>query len=349
MSPFWSRKGGSSRAEERRRELVERERRRYERERTAAETAPDPEAEPTEAEESAEPARRPLLPETARRTTRPQLRPRRRRKRRLRPDLSGLREASGSGARATVRQARPGVGRMLGRVGRLLAWLLALVLRLAGLVEQVLFAVFDTLLAVGERLLAFGERVVTPQRMLVFVIAASGGLLIYSQFVAYRGVEVGQPDYSQVSSIAPAPQTDRIDAGAAHAYLLIPVAVLAIGIAVAALATGRWKLGRLVALLGLVGVAISLAIDLPKGLDAGTAGTSFAGAHATLTEGFYAQIFASAALILCGWALAAQLRSSKAPEGRRRGRSRSFPGAGLRRVLGRLPRRRRSSVAGGGA
>ena len=375
MSPFWSRKRDSSAADRRRRELAERERRRYERDREAeaAGVEVEPEAEPAAERKSAEPERRPLLPKTAQRTSRAEpspppkrrLRRRRRSKRgararaeRARPDLSGLRSASRSGARATrsgaeatVRQASPGVRRLLGAVGALLGALLAWVLRLAGLVERVVLAVIDTALGAGERLVSFGERELTPQRVLVFVIAVCGGLLIYSQFVAYRGVEVGQPDYTSVSTIAPAPQTDRVDAGAAHAYVLIPVAVLAVGIALAALATGRWKLGRLVALLGLAGIAVSLAIDLPKGLHEGTAGAAFAGAHATLTEGFYAEVFASAALVLCGLTLAAQLRASTEAPAKRRKRSRSLPGPSLRGALGRLPRprRRRSSPAGGGA
>ena len=373
MSPFWSRKRRTSAADERRRALAERERRRYEREREAeaAGLEPETEAAPAEAQEGAETKRRPLLPKTAQRTTRAtpeparkrRLRPRRRRPKRPAPArraerLSGVRsasrsgaEATRSGARATVRQAGPSVGRMLAGIGTVLGLLLALVFRLAELVERVVLAVLDAAHGIGARLVELGERELTPQRMLVFVIAVCGGLLIYSQFVAYRGVEVGQPDYSAVSTIAPAPQTDRVDAGAAHAYLLIPVALLAVGIAVAALLTGRWKLGRLVALLGLVGIVVSLAVDLPKGLDAGTAGTAFAGAHATLTEGFYAQIFASAVLVLCGWTLATHLRASTEPS-RRRGRNRrSLPRPSLRRAVGRLPRprRRRSSPAGGGA
>jgi hypothetical protein len=374
MSPFWSRKRSSSAADERRRALAERERRRYEREREAEEAGidvePEAEAQPGGREARGEPERRPLLPKTAQRTTRGtpkpapkrRLRVRRRRRskrpaaRRKAAALGGVRSASRSGARATrsgtratVREAGPGVGRMLARLAALAGSLLALLLRLAGLVERVLLAVIDAGVGIGERLVSLGERELTPRRMLVFVIVVCGGLLIYSQFVDYRGVEVGQPDYSAVSTIAPAPQTDTVKAGAAHAYVLIPVALLAIGIAIAALVTGRWKLGRLVALLGVVGIAVSLAIDLPKGLDEGTAGTAFAGAHATLTEGFYAQIFASAVLVLCGWTLAAQLRaSSAAPAGRKRG-TRSFSGGAVRRTLGRLPRRRRSSPAGGGA
>jgi hypothetical protein len=109
-------------------------------------------------------------------------------------------------------------------------------------------------------------------------------------------------------------------------------------IAVLALVSGRWRLARLVSVIGLIGIAISLAIDLPKGLDAGTAGSAFAGANATLTEGFYAQLAASAVLVLCGWVLAINLRRrAGATEGRRRLRRR------------RLRPRRAPSVAGGSA
>jgi hypothetical protein len=328
MSPFRRRKGRSSPARARRRELVERERLTYESERTDAQ--PQEEAPPQEAE--AQPQEAEAQPRPSRE------RARRRRRRVSRPSFSALRSASTTGARATVRQARPGVGRVSGIVGRSLGWLLAWPLRLAGLIERLLFAIVDALAAAGGRILELAERYATPERVLVLVTGGAAGCLIYSQFVAYRGVEVGQPLYSQVNTIAPPPQTDRVDAGAAHAYVLIPLAVIAVVIAIVALLSGRWRLGRLVSIVGLIGIAISLAIDLPKGLDAGTAGSSFAEANATLTEGFYAQLAASAVLVLCGWVLSINLRRrAGVVEGRGRVR-RSRPRA-----------RRAASVAGGGA
>jgi hypothetical protein len=210
------------------------------------------------------------------------------------------------------------------------------VLRLAGLVERAITGLFAGIIRAGRHALAFAERYVTPERVLVVVIGGAAGCLGVSQFVAYRGVEVGQPQYSDVSAIAPPPQTDRIDAGAAHAFVLVPLAAIAIVIAVLALVSGRWRLARLVSVIGLIGIAISLAIDLPKGLDAGTAGSAFVGAKATMTEGFYAQLAASAVLVLCGWVLALDLRRrAGATEGRR----------WLRR--GRLRPRRAPSAAGG--
>ena len=213
----------------------------------------------------------------------------------------------------------------------------ALVFRIADLVERALVRTFDAIVDVFDAVLDLGERRLTPERALVAVIIGAAVCLAVSQFTAYRGVEVGQPQYVDVSSVAPAPQTDRVDAGSAHAYVLLPLALAAVAIAVASLVTRRWRLARLVSVIGLLGIAVSLAIDLPKGLDAGTAGSSFEGANATLTEGFYVQIAASAALVLCGWMLSINLRRGAGAAQRRRAPSH-----------GPSPRRA-PSVAGGGA
>src|SRR5437763_949008 len=136
-------------------------------------------------------------------------------------------------------------------------WLVTLVPRAILWAGRTLVAFAGILSSVATRL----SRVITPERGIAGVIVCSAACLGVSQFVTYRGVEVGEPQYLGVSGVAPAPQTDRIDAGAAHAYLLIPVAVVAVVLAVIAVHGGRWRLGRLVALAGLAGVAVSLAID----------------------------------------------------------------------------------------
>jgi hypothetical protein len=355
MSPLRRRKSRTSRARARRQELVQRERLEYGRERTdqQPEEAPQPSppeqtaepsppeqtAEPSQPEQAAEerPPRREFQPRRSRVSRAPAGSRRRRRRPRL-PRFSGLRAASASGTRATVRQTGPGVRRMLGTIGMALAWLLAWPLRLAALLARLLSGLFARARSVGGRSLVLAERYVTPERVLVVVIAAAAACLAYSQFVDYRGVQVGQPQYSQVSTIAPPPQTDQVRAGAAHAYVLVPLAAIAVAIAVVALVSGRWRLGRLVSAIGLIGIVISLAVDLPKGLDAGTAGIAFAGAKATLTDGFYAQLAASAVLVLCGWVLSINLRQRAGVVTRsRRARRR------------RLRPRRAPSVAGGGA
>jgi hypothetical protein len=316
----------------RRARLAERERQAYERER--AEAQPEKPAEERPSRREFQP---PPPPPPAPAERKPAAAPRRRRPRR-RPDLAGLRSASASGARATVRQARPGVRRLSAGLGTALGRLVAWPLRLAALVERAAKRLLAGGAALGRSALEIAERHATPERVLVLVTGGAAGCLVVSQFVAYRGVEVGQPQYSEVSTIAPPPQTDRIDAGAAHAYVLIPLAAIAVVIAVAALLSGRWRLGRLVSLVGLIGIAISLAIDLPKGLDAGTAGLAFAGAKATMTEGFYVQLATSVVLVLCGWVLSVNLRQRAGAPARNRRTRRSRPRP-----------RRAPSVAGGGA
>jgi hypothetical protein len=348
MSPFRRRKKRQEadlRMRARRARLAERERAAYERQR-AGEGEGAEEAEGFAAEQAApaEAVERPLPAAQRTDVSEPAEAPKRRRRRRdrgrgrRRPRLGGLRTASSSGARATVRQAQPGVRRIAAAIGRLLAWPLAWLLRFAGLVERGLAALIAAVVALCRGGLRLAERYATPERVAVLVTGGAAACLVVSQFTAYRGVEVGQPQYTSVSSIAPPPQTDRIDAGAAHAYVLVPLAVLALAIALLALISNRWRLGRLVSAIGLAGIAISLAIDLPKGLDAGTPGIAFAGAKATLTNGFYAQLAASAVLVLCGLVLSMNLRRRGEAAARRPRTPPSRPRASSE-----------PSVAGGGA
>ena len=133
------------------------------------------------------------------------------------------------------------------------------------------------------------------------MIVAAGGLLVASQFVDYRGVEIGQPGYAGLPE--PPPPTGVEAAGAAHAYLLVPVGLLAIALALVAAVSGRNRLGRIVFLLGLIGLAVVLLVDRPAGLDTGSLATRFAGATAVLQDGFYAELAASAGLMLGGFLL----------------------------------------------
>ncbi len=155
------------------------------------------------------------------------------------------------------------------------------------------------------------ERVVTPARAVGVVVLAAAIALIASQFVDYKGVEIGSGLYKGVESIAPAPQTDRATAGSAHLYVLIPCAVLAVA-ALAFAARGRWQAGRAVSLAGAAGIAVSLLVDLPKGLDEGATALGFEGAQARLVEGFWVQLAASAVLLVCGVLLAAYVRRARA-------------------------------------
>ena len=57
--------------------------------------------------------------------------------------------------------------------------------------------------------------------------------------------------------------------------------------------SGRNRLGRIVFLLGLIGLAVALLVDRPAGLDTGSLATRFAGATAVLQDGFYAELATS--------------------------------------------------------
>ena len=175
--------------------------------------------------------------------------------------------------------------------------------------------------------------VVTPPRAICAVILASAACLVVSQFVTYSSVEIGTSAYAGLPAAAP-PKVGGETAGEAHAYLMIPIALLAAIAAGAALKTGRRGLGRIVFLLGLAAVALTLLVDLPAGLDAGAQTSRFAGAKAVLEEGFYAQLAAAAGLLIGGllyYARPCRIRTNSS------GRA-----ASARR---RRPRRRASSQA----
>ena len=256
---------------------------------------------------------------------------------RPRPSAAGLRRASAGGLRATAERAGPAAGGILHGAGRLVAWVLSLILRLFALGERALGWAIGRGAALEGGTVGFLERRATPERVLVAVTIAAATCLALAQFEPYRGVDVGRPDYAGVSTVAPPPQTEISDTGSAHAYLLLPLAAVAAAIAVLALVGRRWRLARLVAAAGAIGIVVSLAIDLPKGLEAGTAGVAFAGSKATMKEGFYVQLAASATLVACGLLLGPYLRSAEGPA---RGRS-------PRRRAG--ARRAAPSIARGGA
>ena len=142
--------------------------------------------------------------------------------------------------------------------------------------------------------------VITPERAICAVIVASSIVLIASQFVDYRGVEIGEPGYVGLPDVASPPATNVEWAGQAHAFLLIPIAILAAALAFVAARRGRRGLGRLIFLLGLLSLAVTLLVDLPAGLDAGTAASRFSGATAVLYGGFYGELAAAAGLMLGG-------------------------------------------------
>jgi hypothetical protein len=189
------------------------------------------------------------------------------------------------------------------------------------------------LLGLARRALRVLEREVTPARAVAFVAVAAAVLLAVSQFADYREVRAGVPAYAEVESIAPPPRiTGSVEtAGSAHAFL--PLAASLATIAIVGLAMmGRWRLPRVLLFIGLAVIVLTLAVDLPKGLDEGSAAIEFEGAEARLLGAFWVELACGAVIAACGPLLAAALR----PDGARAQRSRP-----------RRSRERRPRVASG--
>jgi hypothetical protein len=210
------------------------------------------------------------------------------------------------------------VARALLFVVQLMAALIALVLEIGLLVVR---WVGGALLGAALVVIEATRRHVTPRSTVAFVgVAAAVGLGV-SQFFDYHGVAVDAPDYAgEIGAIAPVPITGRETAGSAHLWVLLPVAALAAVLMVAAY-RGRPRLAGAVAICGVVGLAVAIAIDLPQGLEVGRPGLAFTGTEAQLLQGFWAEVACSAVLILCGGLLAHYSRGVTGERRRRRGRS----------------------------
>jgi hypothetical protein len=145
----------------------------------------------------------------------------------------------------------------------------------------------------------WGRIHIRPAHGVLAVGAAAAVALGASQFLDYRGTSVGTDAYSGVRDVAPAPEIDRAEAGSAHGWVMIPIALAALGLLTASV-LGRWRAPRLLLPLGIAVVAISLIVDAPKGLDEGSAALSYESAQSELLAGFWAQLVAGATLALIG-------------------------------------------------
>jgi hypothetical protein len=189
-------------------------------------------------------------------------------------------------------------------------------------------------------------RQVTPRRAVAAVGLFAAAALIASQWLDYRSVSVGTPAYQgEVDLVAPAPDVVRDPAGDAHAWVMIPIALLgAAGIVLAY--AGRPRGAWLTVAAGLGAIAIAAGIDAPKGLDEGAAKVSYEGADAQLLEGFWAQIACGAALAAVGILTLLHGRSAPGWAGQRAG-PRERPGRRAARREG--PTRLDTGTEGSGA
>ncbi|HET9185188.1 MAG TPA: hypothetical protein VFN82_03510, partial [Solirubrobacterales bacterium] len=186
----------------------------------------------------------------------------------------------------------------------------------------------------GARGATAASSVVTPGRAAGALLVAAAALLLASQFIDYRAVEIGQPGYAGLPQVAKPPTVAARSAGEAHAFVLVPLALAAMGLGALGIYRDRRRAGLWVAGLGLASLAVILLVDRPAGLDAGAQASRFAGATAVLEDGFYAELAAAGGMVLAGllyYARPCQIRISSS------GRA-----ASARR---RRPRRRASSRA----
>lgn len=156
--------------------------------------------------------------------------------------------------------------------------------------------------------LHFGERHLTPARAVAATCLVAIGALAASQWLDYRSVSVGNDAYSgTVGIVAPPPEVSSDIAGHAHSWVMLPLALVALVALVLAL-TGRRRAALALVPVGIAAIAISLAVDAPKGLDEGEAAIAYEGATATLLEGFWMQVATGLVLIAGGLMLPLYLR-----------------------------------------
>lgn len=165
-----------------------------------------------------------------------------------------------------------------------------------------------TALRTARRVLEAVSRQVTPVRVLALVVLGAAILLALSQFADYRNISIGNDAYADgIQTVAPAPVRETAETGSAHSYLMIPLAAISLILLGAAL-TGRWRLCRLIALIGVVAIGVGLIHDRPTGLDTGEQAVVYTGVKATLLGGFYAQLFSGLLLTLSSLLLGRELR-----------------------------------------
>jgi hypothetical protein len=187
-------------------------------------------------------------------------------------------------------------GRLIALFGRLLRPPSARLFRAAGRLERGLRRGGSA----AARWATAASRVITPSRAVCGVLVASAACLAVSQFIDYRSVQIGHPGYAGLPEAAAPPSEGARTAGAAHAYVLLPLAILAAALALLAQRRSRRGLGRLVIAIGLLSIALIVLVDRPAGLDAGAQAERFAGTRAVLEDGFYAELAAAAGLVLGG-------------------------------------------------
>jgi len=187
------------------------------------------------------------------------------------------------------------------------------------------------------RALGFAQRAITPARATVAVALLTAVALAGSQWADLSAISVGIDAYIGLEDVAPAPEVSAKTVGSEHAWIGVPLALLAV-LLILASATGRPKLSLGLVPVGATVVAISILVDRPAGLDEGTEAVAYESVMAELLVGFWAQLVSGAVLILLAPVLYRVIGTQR-PEPARRARSRPGPGGLRSRLRPRRPRR----------
>jgi hypothetical protein len=153
-------------------------------------------------------------------------------------------------------------------------------------------------------LLLTAERQITPRRATLAVAGSGVLVLAVSQFLDFRAIEIGS-GYSAVQEIARAPRIEVQTPMDAHSILLLAAAALAAGCLAALVLGGRRIFAIGLSLAGIATIAVTMLVDLPRGLDTEEATIAFTGVAAVLLTGFWLQLAAGVVLTATGLLLAA--------------------------------------------
>ena len=236
---------------------------------------------------------------------------RRRREKKKRVPVSG--NVLSRGLRATrneVQRTFVFLGRsFLGGIDRIKPLGGVIVSLLAGLIRAVGRAgkaaaafVSNVLRTLGRTLLAL-DRAVTTRRGLIVVALAAGVLLVVSQFLDFKAIEIGQPAYADVNEITRAPRQEAQTPLDHHSLVLVLAGAIAVLTAVAALLTRKRVTGLVLVLAGAAALGVALLVDLPAALDTADAKLAFAGAEGVILSGFWLEVGAGTVLVVSGLGL----------------------------------------------
>ena len=198
---------------------------------------------------------------------------------------------------------------------------------------------FVRLWHLAGRALRWAQRVVTPARVTVAVALLTAVALAASQWADLSAISTGVDAYEGLEDVVAPPEVTTKTVGDAHAWIGVPLAMLA-AILIIGSVRGRPGLARLLVPIGIAVIAISLLIDRPEGLDQGNDAVAYESVTADLLTGFWAQLVSGVVLILLSFVLIRVLR----PEQTASRPAREGSGGALRRL--RLRGLRRTAEAG---